>query len=88
MVDYLFLDYLIQLAICHNEYLKHVFSDIPKNNSECDELMKVLEKPYDENLWKKLYKDTQLFKLSWKQKYPLNKDGQSTFYGMLINEML
>lgn len=88
MVDYLFLDYLIQLAIRHNEYLKHVFSDIPKNNSACDELMKVLEKPYDENLWKKLYKDTQLFKLSWKQKYPLNKDGQSTFYGMLINDML
>lgn len=88
MVDYLFLDYLIELAIQHDDYLSSVFANIPDNNPACDELVKVLGKPYDEVLWKKLCQDTQLFKLSWKQQFPLTKGGQKTFYSMLIDDML
>lgn len=88
MVDYLFLDYLIQLAIRHEDYLNRVFANIPDNNPACDELVKVLGRSYDGVLWKKLYQDTQLFKLSWKQQFPLTKGGQKTFYGMLIDDML
>lgn len=86
MIDYLFLDYLIELALRHNDYLKKIFDLIPNNNPECDELQKILGVKYDENLWKKLNENTHLFKLTWKQEYPTSVDGVDTFYGKIINE--
>ncbi len=88
MIDYLFLDYLIELALRHNSYLKKMFNDIPDNNPECDELQKILGKEYSEKKWKELTEDTQLFKLSWKQSYPMKVNGQDTFYGKMINNNL
>lgn len=88
MLDYLFLDYLIELALRHNDYLKKVFDLIPDNNPQCDELQKVLGKKYDEKLWRKLKENTHLFKLSWKQEYPTSVDGVDTFYGKIINESI
>lgn len=88
MIDYLFLDYLIELALRHNKYLKEVFSQIPENNPKCDELQKLLGKRFDEDLWKTLCKSTHLFKLSWKQEYPTNINGEETFYGKLIEKII
>ena len=88
MIDYLFLDYLIELALRHNDYLKKMFDQIPDNNPECDELQKCLGKKGDEELWIKISKNTHLFKLSWKQEYPSNIDGADTFYGKIINESI
>lgn len=88
MIDYLFLDYLIELALRHNDYLKKMFDQIPDNNPECDELQKFLGKKYDEELWKKISENTHLFKLSWKQEYPTTIDGADTFYGKIINESI
>ena len=83
MVDYLFVDYLITLAIRHDTAMKEAFAAIPSNNPNCDELFKVLGKPYDERLWGKIGKETSLFKLTWKQVFPVEHDGEKTFYGML-----
>lgn len=88
MIDYLFLDYLIVLAIKHNEYVKRSFEQIPNNNPQCDELQKKLGKPYDRKTWKELLEITGLFKLSWKQAYPSIANNRDTFYGMLIKELL
>ena len=88
MVDYLFLDYLIELALRHNSYLQKMFTSIPDNNSECDELQKILGKEYSEKKWKELTEHTQLFKLSWKQSYPVKVNGNDTFYGMMMNNNL
>ena len=88
MIDYLFLDYLIELALCHNDYLKKMFDQIPDNNPECDELQKFLGKKYDEELWRKISENTHLFKLSWKQEYPTTIDGAATFYGKIMNESI
>ena len=84
MIDYLFLDYLIVLAQRHCAEVSEAFSNIAPNNPNCDELYKVLGKPYNEEQWNKMKKDTSLFKLSWKQKYPLEVNGIKTFYGRLI----
>lgn len=83
MVDYLFVDYLITLAIRHDTAMKEAFAAIPSNNPNCDELFKVLGNPYDERLWGKIGKETSLFKLTWKQVFPVEHDGEKTFYGML-----
>lgn len=88
MIDYLFLDYLVVLAQKNNSNIDKAFKTIPSNNPNCDELFKVLGKPFDEKKWDELKKDTALFKLTWKKEFPLNKDGKMTFYGMLLEGKL
>ena len=61
---------------------------IVPNNPLCDELYKVLGDPFDEAKWNQLKENTSLFKLTWKQEYPMMKDGEKTFYGMLIESRL
>ena len=51
-------------------------------------MYKVLGEPFDEEVWKKLTKDTSLFKLTWKQEFPKKKDGQDTFYAKLLDGTL
>lgn len=84
MIDYLFLDYLIVLAQRHCTEVSNAFSKIPPNNSNCDELYKVLGKPYSQEKWQHMKENTALFKLSWKQQYPTEVKGEKTFYGKLI----
>lgn len=85
MVDYLFLDYLIVKAIQDYREIAKAFSEIPPNNPNCDELLKVLSKQYDVQKWNELIKDTNLFKLTWKKSFEKEVDGQLTFYGKIIS---
>lgn len=85
LVDYLLVDYWVVIAQCHCRWIKKAFETIQPNNPLCDELYKVLGEPYDEKKWKELKKNTSLFKLTWKQTYPMVKNGKKTFYGMLID---
>ena len=87
MTDYLFLDYLIVLAQKYDVRIKKVFEQIISNNPNCDELFKVLEKPYDQLHWKKIQENTYLFKLTWKKSFS-TKEGITTFYDELINDRL
>ena len=88
MIDYLFLDYLIVLVQKHDQNIAKEFQKIQPNNPECDELYKVMGKPYDEIVWKNMKVDTVLFKLSWKYQYSLEKDGKPTFYRKLLEREL
>lgn len=84
MVDYLLVDYLIVLTQKYCAVAAADFSSIKPNNSQCDELVKVLGEPYEEKRWRKLKSETSLFKLTWKQEFPCERNGQKTFYGMLL----
>lgn len=86
MVDYLMVDYMIVLAQKMDKRIAAAFSQIPSNNPLCDELFKNLDHIYEESLWNKLKQNTFLFKLTWKQAFPKNKDGKETFYAKLIKE--
>lgn len=88
IIDYLLTDYLIVLAQRHNDKIAKAFESIVPNNPYCDELYKILGEPYDINIWKELKKDTALFKLTWKQEFPLKKDGKDTFYAKLLEGKL
>ena len=89
MIDYLFLDYLIVQAQQDNKVVADAFEAIAPNNPECDELLKVLGKAYDEQVWDELKKETQLFKLTWKANFPRKVDGKITFYGkLLVGELI
>lgn len=88
LIDYLLTDYVIVLAQKHYKEIADAFSKIKPNNTYCDELYKVLGQPYDENIWKKISKDTVLYKLTWKQSFEKEVDGKKTFYGKLIDGTL
>lgn len=86
LVDYLLVDYMIVLAQRHNKDIADAFSAIKPNNPRCDDLYKVLGEPYDEEVWSKLTEETNLFKLTWKQDFPLEKDGRPTFYHYVLGK--
>lgn len=88
LIDYLLTDYVIVLAQKHYKEISDAFNKIEPNNTYCDELYKVLGQPYDENIWKKISKDTVLYKLTWKQSFEKEIDGKKTFYGKLIDGTL
>jgi hypothetical protein len=88
IIDYLFLDYLIVLVQKYNSRVAKIFSNIPSNNPQCDDLIKILAAPYDEAQWLAMKEDTRLFKLTWKHTFPKEKDGKKTFYGKLIDGTL
>ena len=83
LIDYLLTDYLIVLAQRYDSWIAESFNKVQPNNPRCDELFKVLDQPYDENIWKELSVCTDLFKLTWKQDFPVERSGKKTFYGML-----
>lgn len=80
LVDYLLTDYLIVLAQRHDSYIDQAFKQIKPNNPMCDELFKILDEPYDALKWKALTKDTNLFKLTWKQQFKTSSNQQDTFF--------
>ncbi len=88
LIDYLIVDYMIVLAQQYDSRISEAFKSIVSNNPCCDELYKVLGEPFDEELWKKLKKDTSLFKLTWKQEFPKEKGGKETFYAKILNGTL
>lgn len=88
LVDYLLVDYMIVLGQQNDSRISEAFKRIVPNNPCCDELYKILGEPFDENVWKELKKDTALFKLTWKQDFPLKKDGKDTFYAKLLDGTL
>ena len=88
LIDYLMLDYLIVLAQRKDPRIAELFGSIVPNNPRCDDLGNVLAEPFDVRQWAQLKENTALFKLTWKQQFPRQKDGQSTFFGKLLEEDL
>lgn len=88
LVDYLMLDYLIDLAQRNNRQIKEIFDAIIPNNPQSDDLLKVMNVPYNETLWREMKKETTLFILSWKRHYEEKQNGETTFYAKLIQGKL
>lgn len=84
LVDYLLTDYLIVMAQRHCPEIAQIFAAIEPNNPRCDDLFCALGEPYDDAEWAALKSETSLFKLSWKQELPAERDGCDTFYGKLL----
>ncbi len=84
MVDYLLVDYMIVLAQRHDPSIAGAFDAIRPNNPLCDELGKCLGEPFDRQRWQELSSNTSLFKLTWKQSFPVRKGEVQTFYGALL----
>ena len=84
LIDYLLVDYLIVLAQRHDPSVAAAFASIEPNNPRCDDLISILDRPFDQSAWSELLLDTSLFKLTWKQEFPKQTDGRQTYYGRLL----
>ena len=84
LIDYLIVDYLVVFAERHDDWIRGSIAAIEPNNPKCDELIKILDKPYNCELWTDLRKNTDIFKLTWKRKYQ-REDSLETFYSKLVD---
>ena len=88
-IDYLMMDYAIELAYQIIPCVKQMIDENPDNNLLRNEMIGRLGKPFDENEYKKFTEgDTFLYKLSWKfgNKDTETTDGKETYYGHLLKE--
>lgn len=88
LIDYLLVDYLIVLSQRYDQSIAFAFESIEPNNPRCDDLISLLDMPFEQRVWNVLSSDTKLFKLTWKQDFYRTKDGCLTAYGMLLDGVL
>lgn len=85
LIDYLLTDYLIVLAQRHDPSVAAAFASIVPNDPRCDDLISLLDEPFDQSVWDELTSDTKLFKLSWKRSYMKTPPSEpKTFYDALL----
>lgn len=89
-VDYLMMDYIMEIAYQVIPCVKEVIDSLPQsNNLQRNVLINELSNYYDEKEFKKFTEgDTFLYKLSWKfgKKTEKNAIGKMTNYGYMLSE--
>ena len=86
LFDYVFMDYVIALAVEELQDFRTAFDEIPLSNPEIDSLVSLLNLPYDEEKFAALTSETTFFKLDWRYKFEKNISGSETFYGHVISQ--
>jgi len=65
-VDYLMMDYFIDILYQKIKPTKNMIDKVPYNNSSTYALRNLLIKDFNKNIWESLTKDTHVFKLDWR----------------------
>lgn len=84
-VDYLCTDYFFYLAMQEFPEIKAEIDSLPYSSERLYDLVKVLNKPYDESYFLKLKEDCIFSKLDWHKKYKTIIKGKETFYKVLLS---
>lgn len=88
VIDYVIYDYFLLSGYKALPQVKALVEAVPNNNTGVFDMYKVLDKPYSQELYEELTKDTNLHKLTYKiDLYKETQDGQETLYAHLLNEM-
>lgn len=88
LIDYLLVDYMCKLAQQYDSRIAQAFESVVPNNPQCDDLVKSLASPFNQQLWDGLKSETSLFKLTWKQSFTPISNGRKTFYAQLCDGQL
>lgn len=83
LVDYYLIDHLIRIAYDEIVGVKDSIKGCGYSNLSTHKLLPWLNRPYDEEIYKRIIKDTTFFKLTTKQNYLEYADGKLTLYGFL-----
>lgn len=85
-IDYLLIDYFIELLYRNVPSVKQMIDVIPENNLERDKMALLMNCAFSPELWKKLiYSETIFYKLSWRENWKEKTcDGRQTLFGRFI----
>ena len=88
-IDYLFMDYAIELLYRLFSDVKNEIDALPENNLERDNLAAYMGRPFSQERWDTfLTADTGLYKLSWREKWAEKMEsGEDTFFGYFLKDM-
>lgn len=86
-IDYLFFDYLIELARCEIPAISALLENVPNNNLHRDDLQAAMNQAIaSENFERIIKSDTVLYKLSWRETYRLRTlDGSESIYQYFLD---
>ena len=85
-IDYLLIDYFIDILYKNNGKFKDVIDSMPYTNSNLHELRLVFDDEFDESRWNVLLSNTNIFKLTYKGIHEqIYKSGILTFYGYILS---
>ena len=86
-IDYLFFDYLIEIAYNEIPLIRELIDNVPINNPHRDDLQAAMNASLPANEFKNvLQPDTVLYKLSWRETYLTEtSDGTPTVFSHFLN---
>lgn len=84
-IDYFLIDYLMELGYRTNPLIRQKIDKVIKNNNDLYFLVDHLNDTFDENEWRQILKETQIFKCSYK--VPI-QNLENSYYDNLLNERL
>lgn len=88
VIDYVILDYFLLAAYKTVPVIRQQIDAVPDNNIDIFEMYQVLDKPYTEQLLKRLKKNNVLHKLTYKiELVKTTADGEKTLYGYLLDHV-
>jgi len=85
LIDYMLIDYTVELAYQNFPECKKLLDSVPLNNPEIEGLRPLLNSAWDEKKFEDLTNSTNFFKLTWKHEFQKNISGQKTFWGKICN---
>ena len=89
-IDYLLVDYIFDIIYNNNEFVKTCFDCIPINNMQRNDLAGAMVRGKSkEEFLEVITKETYIYKLSWREKYPIKTDeGKESIYCYFLNLLL
>lgn len=88
LVDYLLIDYIFATCCDHCNEIKRMFTNVPKNNENVNELLKIMNKPYSKEIIEKSIGETTLNKCNRRFDFKSRTTDQLTVYGYYCNKFL
>lgn len=88
IIDYVLIDYILWTGFRKIPAIHEIIDKVPNNNEDIFEMYQVLNRPYTEELYKKLTKRNVMHKLTYKMDLKKQtKDGKLTLYGYLLERV-
>ena len=85
LADYVLSDYFTALAYENIPEFRRMLEALPLSNPAFDDLQGMLNKEFEPEVWEKMTRETQFFKLTYKQKFLESVNGKRTFYGHILS---
>lgn len=87
-IDYLFLDYIIEIAYCNIDKIKQQMDDLKINNLHRDDLQAAMNRVEPAEMFQTILNDdTVFYKLSWREEYLLKTNkGKDSIYAYFLQQ--